>query len=52
MHAPQNEKGIYDPNGLMPADGPQTVLNVLSALNPRPADNVDPEPDNVGHQLW
>ncbi len=30
----QNEKGIYDPNGLMPADGPSTVLKVLSAFNP------------------
>lgn len=30
----QNEKGIYDPNGQMPADGPSTVLKVLSAFNP------------------
>lgn len=29
----QNEKGIYDPNGVMPPDGPKTVLNVLSAFN-------------------
>ncbi|HEY4019399.1 MAG TPA: ABC transporter substrate-binding protein [Pseudonocardiaceae bacterium] len=34
VHALQSEKGIYDPNGMMPADGPQTVLNVLSAFNP------------------
>ncbi|HJP77719.1 MAG TPA: ABC transporter substrate-binding protein [Pseudonocardiaceae bacterium] len=30
----QNEKGIYDPTGQMPSDGPQTVLKVLSAFNP------------------
>jgi NitT/TauT family transport system substrate-binding protein len=30
----QNEKGIFDPNGMMPADGPKTVLSVLSAFNP------------------
>ena len=29
----QSEKGIYTADGLMPADGPQTVLNVLSAFN-------------------
>jgi NitT/TauT family transport system substrate-binding protein len=29
----QTEKGIYDPNGVMPADGPQTVLNVLSSFD-------------------
>ena len=34
VQALQNEKGIYDPNGVMPPDGPQTVLNVLSAFNP------------------
>ncbi|MER5548476.1 ABC transporter substrate-binding protein [Streptomyces sp. NPDC002589] len=30
----QNEKGIYSPTGLMPADGPSTVLKVLSAFDP------------------
>jgi NitT/TauT family transport system substrate-binding protein len=30
----QNEKGMYSPDGLMPADGPQTVLKVLSAFDP------------------
>ncbi|MEV4560979.1 ABC transporter substrate-binding protein [Kitasatospora sp. NPDC049285] len=30
----ENEKGIYSPDGLMPADGPQTVLGVLSAFDP------------------
>jgi NitT/TauT family transport system substrate-binding protein len=30
----QREKGIYDPNGMMPADGPATCLAVLSAFNP------------------
>lgn len=34
VEALQNEKGIYDPNGMMPADGPQTVMNVLSAFEP------------------
>ena len=29
-----NEKAMYTPDGLMPADGPQTVLNVLSAFDP------------------
>ncbi|HEX4704080.1 MAG TPA: ABC transporter substrate-binding protein [Pseudonocardiaceae bacterium] len=29
-----NELGIYDPTGTMPADGPPTVLKVLSAFNP------------------
>lgn len=33
VQALQNEKGIYDPNGVMPPDGPKTVLNVLSAFN-------------------
>ncbi|HVV24836.1 MAG TPA: ABC transporter substrate-binding protein [Pseudonocardiaceae bacterium] len=33
-HALQNEKGIFDPNGMMPADGPHTVQAVLSAFNP------------------
>jgi NitT/TauT family transport system substrate-binding protein len=28
------EKAMYTPDGLMPADGPQTVLNVLSAFDP------------------
>ena len=30
----QNEKGMYDPDGVMPAGGPQTVLNVLSSFDP------------------
>lgn len=34
VQALRNEKGIYDPNGVMPPDGPQTVMNVLSAFNP------------------
>lgn len=29
-----SEKGIYNPTGIMPADGPQTCLAVLSAFNP------------------
>jgi NitT/TauT family transport system substrate-binding protein len=29
-----SEKGIYNPTGEMPADGPQTCLTVLSAFNP------------------
>jgi NitT/TauT family transport system substrate-binding protein len=28
-----NEKGIYNPTGIMPPSGPQTDLNVLSAFN-------------------
>ncbi|MBY8887146.1 ABC transporter substrate-binding protein [Streptomyces sp. PTM05] len=28
------EKGMYSPTGLMPADGPRTVLGVLSAWDP------------------
>jgi NitT/TauT family transport system substrate-binding protein len=28
------EKAMYTPDGVMPADGPQTVLNVLSAFDP------------------
>jgi NitT/TauT family transport system substrate-binding protein len=34
VSALHNELGIYDPNGVMPADGPKTVLSVLSAFNP------------------
>ncbi|MGI8754247.1 MAG: hypothetical protein ACR2MN_18410 [Acidimicrobiales bacterium] len=30
----QSEKGIYDTNGLMPADGPHTVVTVQNAFNP------------------
>jgi NitT/TauT family transport system substrate-binding protein len=30
-----SEKGIFNPNGLMPADGPQTCLAVLSEFNPK-----------------
>jgi NitT/TauT family transport system substrate-binding protein len=29
-----NEKGIFNPTGIMPPDGPQTCLSVLSAFNP------------------
>lgn len=35
------EKGIYSPDGLMPADGPQTILHVLSSFSP----------DVKGHQI-
>jgi NitT/TauT family transport system substrate-binding protein len=34
LSALQKERGIYDPTGLMPASGPQTVLNVQDAFNP------------------
>ncbi len=34
IQALQNEKGMYSPDGLMPADGPHTVLGVLSAWDP------------------
>jgi NitT/TauT family transport system substrate-binding protein len=30
----QSEKGIYNPTGIMPPNGPPTNLNVLSAFNP------------------
>jgi NitT/TauT family transport system substrate-binding protein len=29
-----SEKGIFNPTGIMPSDGPQTCLAVLSAFNP------------------
>ncbi|HEV7194014.1 MAG TPA: ABC transporter substrate-binding protein [Jatrophihabitantaceae bacterium] len=29
-----SQKGIYNPTGIMPPDGPQTCLSVLSAFNP------------------
>jgi NitT/TauT family transport system substrate-binding protein len=29
-----SEKGIYNPDGMMPANGPPTNLNVLTAFNP------------------
>ena len=29
-----SEKGIYNPTGVMPTDGPKTCLAVLSAFNP------------------
>ena len=29
-----SEKGIYNPTGLMPADGPATCLAVLSSFSP------------------
>ncbi|GAA4988781.1 ABC transporter substrate-binding protein [Kitasatospora paranensis] len=34
VKALENEKSMYSPDGLMPAEGPQTVLNVLSAFDP------------------
>lgn len=34
VSALQDEKGIYSPDGIMPQDGPQTVLNVLSSFDP------------------
>ncbi|MFL6051565.1 MAG: ABC transporter substrate-binding protein [Actinoallomurus sp.] len=37
----QNEKGMYSPDGLMPADGPKTVLSVMSSFSP----------DVKGHQI-
>lgn len=30
-----SEKGIFNPTGLMPADGPKTCLEVLSEFNPK-----------------
>jgi NitT/TauT family transport system substrate-binding protein len=36
-----SEKGIYSPDGLMPADGPATILHVLSSFSP----------DVKGHQI-
>jgi NitT/TauT family transport system substrate-binding protein len=36
-----SEKGIYSPDGLMPADGPSTILHVLSSFSP----------DVKGHQI-
>src|SRR5882757_1375381 len=40
VSALRNEMGIYDPTGMMPTDGPSTVLKVLSAFNPE-VKNVD-----------
>lgn len=34
VKALKGEMGMYDPTGLMPADGPATVLHVLSSFNP------------------
>jgi len=34
VKALEAEKQMYTPDGLMPPDGPQTVLNVLSAFDP------------------
>src|SRR5258706_11827376 len=34
IQALTNEKGIYNPTGVMPPSGPQTDLNVLSSFNP------------------
>jgi NitT/TauT family transport system substrate-binding protein len=35
VHALDSEKGIFNPNGLMPADGPKTCLAVLGEFNPK-----------------
>ena len=35
VSALESEKGIFNPTGLMPADGPATCLAVLSAFNPK-----------------
>jgi NitT/TauT family transport system substrate-binding protein len=35
ISALDKEKGIYNPTGVMPADGPPTCLAVLSAFNPK-----------------
>jgi sulfonate transport system substrate-binding protein len=34
IQALSNEKGIYNPTGIMPPDGPATDLTVLSSFNP------------------
>lgn len=34
IKALDNEKGMYSPDGLMPAEGPKTVLSVLSTWDP------------------
>jgi NitT/TauT family transport system substrate-binding protein len=34
IKALEAEKAMYTPDGVMPADGPQTVLNVLTAFDP------------------
>jgi NitT/TauT family transport system substrate-binding protein len=34
IKALDGEKAMYTPDGVMPADGPQTVLNVLNAFDP------------------
>jgi NitT/TauT family transport system substrate-binding protein len=34
VKALENEKGMFTPDGVMPPDGPQTVLTVLSAFDP------------------
>jgi NitT/TauT family transport system substrate-binding protein len=36
-----SEKGIYSPDGIMPADGPSTILHVLGSFSP----------DVKGHQI-
>ena len=35
-----SEKGIFNPTGLMPADGPQTCLAVLGEFNPKVRDST------------
>jgi NitT/TauT family transport system substrate-binding protein len=34
ISALQNEKGIYNPTGIMPPDGPPTNVKVLTTFNP------------------
>ena len=35
VKALNSEKGIFNPTGLMPADGPKTCLAVLGEFNPK-----------------
>ena len=35
VEALNSEKGIFNPTGLMPADGPKTCLAVLGEFNPK-----------------
>jgi len=35
VNALNSEKGIFNPTGLMPADGPKTCLSVLGEFNPK-----------------
>jgi NitT/TauT family transport system substrate-binding protein len=40
VKALEGEKAMYTPDGVMPADGPQTVLNVLNAFDPSVKDHT------------